>query len=52
VQKARYAAEEIFGIIDDKSQLDIRERKGDTVDEVKAGRIQFKKVNFRYPSRP
>lgn len=49
VGKARQAASEIFDIMDETSQIDSRSKEGKT--EIEKGEIQFKRVNFTYPSR-
>lgn len=51
MQKAKYAAAEVFSVIDEPSALDIDKRDDDTVDKVDKGMIQFKAVHFKYPSR-
>ena len=43
VQKAKAAAVDVFSIIDEKSNLDVRdETKGENIKELGPGRIQFK----------
>jgi ATP-binding cassette subfamily B (MDR/TAP) protein 1 len=49
VGKAKDAAKTIFGIIDEKSQIDTRQEKGEQI--IKKGEIVFSKVEFQYPSR-
>jgi len=51
VQKAKESAREVFAIIDEPSTLDVRVKTQDTITDIGRGRIQFKKVCFRYPSR-
>lgn len=49
--KAAASAQKVFNIIDEKSTLDAREGKDKKVQNVGKGDIQFKKVDFKYPSR-
>lgn len=48
--QAKESAATIFSMIDDKSQLDARDYKG-KLKEVPNGTIEFKNINFNYPSR-
>jgi ABC-type multidrug transport system fused ATPase/permease subunit len=47
--KAKDSASKVFGIIDEKSTIDVRSTKG--VAEVAAGEIEFCEVDFKYPTR-
>jgi ABC-type multidrug transport system fused ATPase/permease subunit len=47
--KAKMAANKIFEIIEEKSPIDTMHPKGEVM--VKEGSIEFKEVDFRYPSR-
>ena len=49
VQRAKDSAGNIFKIIDEKSTLDVRAQTGQK--QIAEGKIEFKNVNFRYPSR-
>jgi ABC-type multidrug transport system fused ATPase/permease subunit len=49
VKNARNAAKKIFEIIDEPSKIDSRETQG--IKKIEAGAIEFKDVNFTYPSR-
>jgi ABC-type multidrug transport system fused ATPase/permease subunit len=49
VSKAKAAAKKIFEIVDEKSKVDVRDEKGEKV--IAAGELEFKNVNFIYPSR-
>jgi ABC-type multidrug transport system fused ATPase/permease subunit len=49
VKDAKVAASIIFDIIDDKSSCDTREKK--ELKKVEKGEIEFKNINFKYPSR-
>lgn len=49
--KAKGAAASIFAIIDRKSKIDPSEDNGLTLENVR-GSIEFRHVNFRYPTRP
>ncbi|CAJ1949076.1 unnamed protein product [Sphenostylis stenocarpa] len=49
--KAKSATAAIFSIIDKKSEIDPRNESGTTLDRVE-GEIEFRHVNFKYPSRP
>jgi ATP-binding cassette subfamily B (MDR/TAP) protein 1 len=51
VKKARESAEKIFDITDEKSTLDVRETTKEQLTEIKEGKIVFKDVDFKYPSR-
>jgi ABC-type sugar transport system ATPase subunit len=51
VSKARESAGKIFQITDEKSTLDVRDASSDQIKEVKEGKIVFKDVDFKYPSR-
>ena len=48
VSKAKHSASEIFSIVDEKSELDVRDGGKATLQEVKSGQIDFVNVNF-YP---
>lgn len=50
VEKAKDSASKIFEIIDEKSKIDVRDTTG--IEKIKEGKIEFKGVNFSYPSRP
>lgn len=47
--KAIVAAQKIFGIIDEKSKVDIRKKEGELI--IKRGEIEFCDIKFIYPSR-
>lgn len=47
--KAKEAAGKIFAIIEEKSTIDARNLKG--LQKIEKGEIEFKDVDFRYPSR-
>ncbi|CAJ1949377.1 unnamed protein product [Sphenostylis stenocarpa] len=49
--KAKSATAAIFSIIDKKSEIDPSNESGTTLDRVE-GEIEFRHVNFKYPSRP
>lgn len=49
--KAKIAVGSIFSILDRKSLIDSSIDEGKTLDLVR-GNIEFKHVNFKYPSRP
>ncbi|KAK7388085.1 hypothetical protein VNO78_22890 [Psophocarpus tetragonolobus] len=49
--KSKSAAASVFAILDRKSQIDPIEESGLKLEEVK-GDIEFKHVNFKYPTRP
>ena len=49
IGKAKHASKKIFGIIDEPSKIDSRESSGETL--IKKGEIEFKNVDFKYPSR-
>jgi ATP-binding cassette, subfamily B (MDR/TAP), member 1 len=49
--KAKTAAASIFGIIDKKSKIDPSDESGTTLDSL-TGKIEFRHVSFKYPSRP
>ena len=49
ISKAKDSACKIFGIIEEESQIDSRITKGNK--RITTGSIEFKEVNFRYPSR-
>ena len=51
MSKAKASARKIFGIIEEKSQIDPRDSSKQSDDTIKQGSITFQKVNFRYPSR-
>lgn len=51
VGRAKASAVTIFSIIDDKSQLDVREASKSAIQKVEVGQIDFVDVNFRYPTR-
>jgi len=51
VQKAKSSAMNIFNIIDEKSTLDVRELSSKGIKTISEGKIEFKDVNFSYPSR-
>jgi len=48
ISKAKSAAKLIFGIIEEKSEIDPKQPGADSI---KTGRIQFKNLFFKYPSR-
>lgn len=48
--EARESASVIFSMIDEKSEIDIRENEG-KVKKVSKGTIEFKNITFNYPSR-
>ncbi|KAF4441558.1 hypothetical protein F53441_12007 [Fusarium austroafricanum] len=50
ISKATAAAQEMFEMIDRKSQIDALSQEGDTIPDFK-GDIQFRGVRFAYPSR-
>lgn len=43
------SANKIFGIIEEKSLIDVRNPKGEMI--VKEGAIEFRSVDFKYPTR-
>ncbi|KAL1561968.1 ABC transporter B member 11 [Salvia divinorum] len=49
--KAKAAAASIFAILDSKSKLDPRDESGITLENIH-GEIEFRHVNFSYPTRP
>jgi ABC-type multidrug transport system fused ATPase/permease subunit len=49
VSKAKASAKKIFEIIDEKSKVDVRDETGEKV--IANGALEFKNVNFIYPSR-
>jgi ABC-type multidrug transport system fused ATPase/permease subunit len=51
VNKAKQSAGKIFEITDQRSTLDVRRTTANEIKEVKEGRIEFKDVDFKYPSR-
>lgn len=51
VNRAKEAAGKIFEITDEKSTLDVRKVNGSQLTEIKEGKIIFKGVDFKYPSR-
>lgn len=51
VQKAKHSAQNIFGIIDETSTLDVRMTSGKGIKTIESGKIEFKDVTFSYPSR-
>lgn len=51
VNKAKQSAGKIFEITDERSTLDIRSQTENQIKEVKEGKIEFKNVDFKYPSR-
>ncbi|RGP59062.1 hypothetical protein FSPOR_11598 [Fusarium sporotrichioides] len=50
ISKATAAAQEMFEMIDRRSQIDPLSQKGETIPDFK-GNIQFRGVRFAYPSR-
>lgn len=48
--QAKESAANIFSMIDDKSEIDVRDYHG-KLKEVPHGTIEFKNINFKYPSR-
>jgi|694.fasta_scaffold64497_6 ABC-type multidrug transport system fused ATPase/permease subunit len=51
VKRAKECAGKIFEITDEPSTLDIRDQAAELEKEVVDGRIEFKDVAFKYPSR-
>lgn len=51
VNKAKQSAGKIFEITDERSTLDVRSATDTQIKEVKEGKIEFKSVDFKYPSR-
>jgi ATP-binding cassette, subfamily B (MDR/TAP), member 1 len=51
VTKAKESAVKIFNITDEKSTLDVRNATESQIKQVKEGKIVFKDVDFKYPSR-
>jgi ABC-type multidrug transport system fused ATPase/permease subunit len=49
IGKAKSAAIKVFDIIEEPSKIDTRDPNGEKV--IKRGEIEFKKVDFKYPSR-
>lgn len=49
VSKAKNAAIKVFDIIEEPSLIDTRSKEGEKV--IKAGEIELKNVDFKYPSR-
>ena len=47
--KAKEAARKIFGIIEEPSTINAKSSKG--IEVVQRGEIEFREVDFRYPSR-
>lgn len=51
IQRAKASAKTVFEVMDEKSELDVREGHLAPIQEVKHGEIKFVDVNFSYPSR-
>lgn len=51
IQRAKASAKTVFEVMDEKSELDVREGSLAPIQEVKHGEIKFVNVNFSYPSR-
>ena len=51
ISKAKAAAIDVFSIIDEPSDLDIRKTTGNEIKDVDKGKIEFKDVDFNYPTR-
>jgi len=51
IGKAKESAKRIFSIIDEKSELDVRDSDKSNIKEVSKGEIKFCNINFSYPSR-
>lgn len=51
IKKAKASAIPVFSIIDEVSTLDVRKPAHRTIKEVKAGKVEFKDVTFKYPTR-
>ena len=51
IKRAKASAIPIFNIIDEPSTLDVRKPEHRTIDSVSAGKIVFKDVTFKYPTR-
>jgi len=49
IGKAKSAAVKVFDIIEEESKIDTRVPHGEKV--IQRGEIEFKKVDFKYPSR-
>ncbi|XP_057807627.1 ABC transporter B family member 11-like isoform X2 [Salvia miltiorrhiza] len=49
--KAKAAAASVFAILDGKSKIDSSNESGITLENI-SGKIEFRHVNFSYPSRP
>ncbi|CAD5165795.1 unnamed protein product [Musa acuminata subsp. malaccensis] len=49
--KARSASASVFAILDQKSKIDPSDESGMTLERLK-GNIEFRHVNFKYPTRP
>ena len=49
IGKAKDAARQIFGIIDEPSRIDTRDKKGTKV--IQRGEIELRHTDFKYPSR-
>ncbi|KAL2495337.1 ABC transporter B family member 9 [Forsythia ovata] len=51
VNKAKYSAASIFGILDSKPEIDSNSEEGTMLASVR-GDIEFQHVSFKYPTRP
>mmetsp|Transcript_33800 Transcript_33800/g.44614 ORF Transcript_33800/g.44614 Transcript_33800/m.44614 type:complete len:284 (-) Transcript_33800:1325-2176(-) len=51
IRKAKEAARPVFSIIDETSTLDVRKPEHRNIKSVTNGKIEFKSVNFNYPTR-
>lgn len=51
VSKAKSATASVFGLLDRNSKIDSSDDSGMTLEELK-GNIEFRNVDFKYPTRP
>jgi ABC-type multidrug transport system fused ATPase/permease subunit len=51
ISKAKKSAREVFGIIEEKSLIDVKSTFHMTSSTIKKGTIVFENVSFKYPSR-
>jgi ABC-type multidrug transport system fused ATPase/permease subunit len=51
ISKAKKSAREVFGIIEEKSLIDVKSTCHMTSSTIKKGTIVFENVSFKYPSR-
>ena len=51
IENAKRKAIPIFSFIDEKSTLDARDISEERISSIGSGKIEFKEVSFRYPSK-